>query len=276
MMYLTRAAVSLAAIALIAPLVASAAYIRSAPDISAKKGEPFTVYVEINPEDSSLNVVEGVVRIPEGLHVIGVSTEGSAFPLWASAPTYVVKDRAVRFAGGSPEALPSDESARLFAIIVRADNEGTHSFTVEGKAYADDGKGTAIPLGARSEPVSVGNAHEPRGDIPATKSKLVAEIGRDASLFDGAWFVTFYGGDKGSGVAYYEVTEGNREAVRAERYYVLQDQTLSENVRVTAFGNDGSRQSVTIGETNRLLWVLGILVLLAALASWWRWRRARI
>lgn len=248
---------------LAAPLSVSAGQILTIPDPAARVDTEFNVYVEVLPASDSINVVEGSVAIPQGMHVVNISTAGSAFPLWAATPIYEVGARRVRFTGGAPRAVSGDEAERLFTMTIRADAAGTYSFQPDAAGFADDGQGTRVKLESRTENVQVGGESVLREGMKASTSKLTAEIGSDPSVYDGAWFVTAYGGDKGGGVAYYEVQEGDSKPERFSNAYILKDQTRESRVTVSAIAPDGSRTSIVVGESGYLR--TGVMIVIAIL-----------
>ncbi|GAI25310.1 unnamed protein product, partial [marine sediment metagenome] len=63
---------------------------------------------------------------------------------------------------------------------------------------------------------------------PPEASQL--KIGKDPSIFEGKYFLSFVAQDKMSGVDYYEVKEGKRDWKRVESPYLLEDQSLSKKL----------------------------------------------
>lgn len=260
-------------VALIFPVSLFAAEITSIPTFSSiVPGSQFEVQIDFDPDGSSVNVIEGTVQIPAGVQFIGVTSAGSPLTLWAEAPIYDASKRVVRFTGGLSGALPGE--AHIMTIRASAPR-GTYTFEPHAEAYMSDGVGTRVPVVARAEGISVGNTTVTREySYKTATSELAVEVGSDPSLFDGARFVSFYGGDTGSGVAYYEVAEGDMSAVRAENTYVLRSD--ASKVTVTAVAPDGSRTSKTVSTTGASSSLMRILVLgfvLAVLIGLYFWRR---
>lgn len=246
----------------------------------ARPGDSFSIPVTVDVGAEKVNVVEGLVAIPEGIIVDSVSTAGSALVLWPRQPAYVVADKAVEFTGGVPGSLPSH--ALLFTIRAHAEHPGTYTFSPsEFAAYRNDGKGTRVTLAETAIAVNIAEDAKPTGGAasePVAKTSLIADLGRDASLFDGKYFVSFYGGDNGRGVDHYVVQEGWwGRAVVADRYYVLKDQGQGSSVHITAVNTDGSVQSTTLPAahpwTERLTLLVAFVVLAAFLAGMVRFIR---
>lgn len=260
-------------LALLVPASMYAAEIKSTPTLSSTIPEtPFEVQIDFDPEGDSVNVIEGTVQIPAGVQFISVTSAGSPLSLWAQNPVYDASTRVVRFAGGVAGALPG--KAHLMTIRASAPR-GMYTFEPHAEAYMSDGAGTRIPVVARAEGISVGDTTISREySYKTATSELVVEVGSDPSVFDGARFVSFYGGDTGSGIAYYEVAEGDMSPVRAENTYVLRSD--ASKVTVTAVAPDGTRisKSVSTTESSRglvLVFVLGFV--LALLIGLYFWRR---
>lgn len=254
--------------------VSHAAEVTLMPEAAAA-GQSFAIPVVLNVGSEKINVVEGLIRIPDGLTIDSVSTAGSALTLFANGPTYVVSDHAVTFTGGAPTPL-SGPNHLLFTMHARAVSPGSYTLTPSGVfMYRANGTGARVSIATVESSVEVGL----EGSVAPTKNRpesqvtpLIAELGRDASLFDGKYFVAFFGGDRGAGVNHYVVQEGWwRKAVRANQYYVLKDQQQGSSVHITAIDSHGRITSTTIPAahpwTERLT-LLAALLLLAFLC-WW-------
>ena len=106
-------------------------------------------------------------------------------------------------------------------------------------------------------------------------------LGKDPSLFDNRYFIGFFTTDAESGVAYYEVQEGERDFVRAESPYVLQDQSIKNIIKAKAFDKAGNERTVewmppapTVPFYQHILfWV--VVLLIAICYVFWRIVRRR-
>ena len=244
-------------------------------------GSPILLPVVFTAGDESVNVVEGSITIPEGMVVERLDTSGSAFPLFASGPTYMPSSRTVEFTAGSESGIGAREVALVFVIQARAEKEAMYEVSPGTiAAYASDGAGTKIAVAAHPTQVSVGAKGSVQVDAfpKGAPQTLLAEIGKEDSLFEGKWFLTFFGGAQGAPVARYEIREGWwRLPETAERYYVLKDQSLHTTVWVTAVDERGGRVTTMIPAahpwTERV--VLLALSLLAALCAYLAHRKLR-
>ena len=74
---------------------------------------------------------------------------------------------------------------------------------------------------------------------------IEAIVSRDAHILDNRYFVSFFAVDEDSGIAYYEIKEGDRDFVRAESPYPLQDQSSKSIVQIKAVDKAGNESAVT-------------------------------
>ncbi|MEK7140427.1 MAG: hypothetical protein AAB815_01430, partial [Patescibacteria group bacterium] len=92
-------------------------------------------------------------------------------------------------------------------------------------------------------------------------------IGKDPSIFDNQYFISFFTTDKESGIAYYEVKEGDRDFVRAESPYLLNDQSLQNLIIVKVIDKAGNERIIELAPfapfyKNVLVWFAVLLVIL--------------
>jgi len=113
---------------------------------------------------------------------------------------------------------------------------------------------------------------------------IEAIISKDQRVFDGKYFVSFFATDKDSGIAYYEIKEGERDFVRAVSPYVLEDQTLAGAVQIKVVDiadNEQITEAVIHVPTtpfykNITFWIIAFLIII--IYGWravWRRRKAR-
>jgi len=252
------------------------------PVTAPAAGQPFTVEVRLDPEGEFVNVVEGTLLIPGGLSVESVSTGGSGLVLWPGDPGFTHEDRSIAFSGGVPGAGLTPNGAQvLFTLRVLADEGGTYTFRTQGLgANRADGTGArvVVDVGAVSVRVSDLSGEPPvREETDRSNPKNVqAELGQDDSLFDGAWFVSFYGSDEGSGIKRYEVKEGwFGTYLPADRYYIVSDQSLGTPIFVRAIDEAGNTKSVYVKGSGELQYygAFALPLILLALVAWFFLRR---
>lgn len=243
----------------------------SAP--AAPPSTQFALTITVTTDSNPINVVEGSVRIPPDVTVDAISTAGSAFTLWPLQPEFVTNDGKIEFSGGAPGGVPAGTRAILFTVYAHTDIADSYVFQPTGiTAYRNDGKGTREPIAATGASIDVrpGATPAPLKASPLKATPLTANVGNDPALFDGQYFVSFYGGDRGKGVSYYEVQEGVFESWnRADRFYVLKNQSLNREIFVRAVDEDGVSAKTTIHAPNgnRVFAAFGIGALSALLIA---------
>lgn len=205
-----------------------------------KTGSTFFIPVHFERGPESINVIEGSLRIPSGITVEHIDTTDSSLNVFANGPIHDLSQGTIEFTGGTPEGI-SETNGLLFTIQARADAEGIYTIIPASvSAFEHNGEGTQVGITVPAVTVTVRDD----GSVEATpttnrSTELVTAIGKEDSLFEGKWFVTFYGGAKGSPVDHYEVKEGwFGNSVPAERYHVLRDQSRSATLWVTAVGEN--------------------------------------
>jgi hypothetical protein len=251
-----RKTVMLAAViaALAAPAARAAQLgIATSPGAPAA-GQPFAILVSLDTQGDAINAVEGSVALPRGIEVRSVSAGGSGLSLWPQPPAYAPGAGAVEFAGGAPGGVPAGSRITLFTIEAVAADPGTYApARASVRAYRNDGAGTELAVSAAKEAILVGKDDAPapaKAADAAGPSFVYADIGRDPALFGGRAFAAFFAEDDASGVAYYEVREGFFSPYRrAERYYVLADQSLRSPVWVRAVDADGNATTERLAAT---------------------------
>lgn len=216
------------------------------------------IEVRLDTEGRTLNALEGLVGIysPEGpVFVRELSVGGSAFSLWPNKPSLSRdgNNSSISFVGGQPGGVNSHD-ALLFTIAVTAEQAGSlYVVPVSLVGYLHDGQGTPLTVAASDITLTIKPAAEK--PVDEWENLVLADhepplpftitLGRDASVEDGRWFISFNTTDTGSGIDHYEVTEGNRAAVRSGTTYVLQNQLHKEKITVTAFDKAGNVRTAT-------------------------------
>ncbi len=281
MMYLKRFTGLL--MLLLIPYAVDAATLVLVPS-PAKANQEFSVEVRINPEGEALNAVEGSIRIPEDMHVVRVSTGGSAFAVWPVVPAYSRSTSEISFTGGvMGSGLMTSGESLLFTIHATAPAQGTYTLSSENVyGFRADGTGTPVALASSKTDVSVGTeAITPENliDIDGPR-EVVAELGSDPALFDNAPYVYLYALDDGSGIARYSVKEGwFAPYISTDQYYLLKDATAGNPVWVEATDVKGNNRRVHVDGTGGLLYQIFaalpylLTVLVLAMFAWMRLRR---
>jgi hypothetical protein len=277
------------------PISASAAtvYLESSQsDITV--GDRVIVTAKINTEGVAINTVEGDVILKSGGNNVAIqefSLANSAFGLWPRTPSLSKDGQVVSFVGGVPGGF-NIESATLFKIILEAKEEGRVTIVPQNMiVYANDGKGTKLPvliknLALSVGPKKVGTASDNQwqavvaGDTISPENFIIV-LGQDESLFEGKKFAFFSALDNQSGISYYEVSENGAPAVRSGSTYVLQDQTAEVKLNVTAFDKAGNKKiamypaktGLSLSNINWLSVIVSLLVIVILRLIYKKWRK---
>lgn len=272
------------------PLSVSAA--RLAADLTGvvpQVGNTVLVPIVLDTEGVAVNAVEGTLMISSlGTvgDVVGLSTAGSAFTLWPRTPSLSESGDRITFTGGVPRGIEGDGHT-VFTLAVRIEQVGSVTIgPADVSVFRHDGEGTRLSASFNSvtittSPRSSGEAVDAWGALVTNDRRAPGSfevvVGRDSSVHEGQWFAAFSTEDAESGIAYYEVIEGDRAPVRATGEYVLQNQDSLEHITVRAYDRAGNvRESVwrPSGLWAMNLW-LGLLVFAMLLGfGWLRYRGA--
>ncbi len=239
------------------------------------EGQVNEVAVLVNTNGEYINAFEGAVVIPDTVSVVDVKTNDSVVDLWLSAPA--LTDGRITFSGIVPGGFDGIRSAYgderksgiLLRIVYKGEHVGSESFMFEDmKAYLHDGKATEAEVDLVPAVVDVvrGGIKREETEKKDTVKPEVFEpyIVQDNALADSAYVVVFHTSDRGSGVAYYEVSEtstGEKKWVRANSPFVLKYQTCSNDVYVKAVDYAGNERVVqaVCGEDGRIVQAFSVL-----------------
>lgn len=252
-------------------------------------GSVFLVDVNMNTEGQTINVVDGYIELSSksnAYQVNEVLLGGSVFDLWPEKPSVTKKGNTtdIKFVGGSERGINSAKALLMRIAVSAVSADSLEVNPKDLRAFVHDGSGTKTEVGISSLSVRIIPAtaeDDPQNalqDIIAqdntSPEPFVIELGRDQALFDGKYFLSFFAIDKESGIAYYEVKEGERGLVRSGSPYVLIDQDLKTKVTVIAYDKAGNTRIVEWKPKLSNFWsmllgkvivILGALVILAIL-----------
>ncbi len=211
-------------------------------------GDNIVVDVRADSEGKEINAIEGKIFFDyasKNISVGDLSVAGSAFSLWPQKPSLSMNEKEVSFIGGIPDGINSKDLV-VFKIILNLDKPGKVTFkTSEINAYLNDGKGTKDAVSTDNFELNIlpkPEGFESRDEWPRILQKdqtppnsFEIYLGQEGSVFDGRKFLSFNTVDDESGVAYYEVIEGDLPPVRSGNTYVLQKQDESLKIVVKAY-----------------------------------------
>ena len=236
-------------------------------------GDTILFNVRIDSEGKNINAVEGEVLLDhaaDGVSLTDINTAGSKFSLWLSKPFPSENNTSISFVGGSPGGLISKD-AIVFNIVLKLQETGQITLSPNNiGVYLNDGKGTKDEVSIKNLIINVlpkiSDAQSAddwsniiSNDKTAPESFEITP-GKDPSIFDNQYFISFFTTDAESGVAYYEVQEGERDFVRAESPYLLQDQSLKNLIKVKAVDKAGNERIEELAPSKMPLYQIFIII----------------
>ncbi len=259
-----------------------------------QSGDTFMVEIRLDAEKENINVVEATLTFSNDiLEVKDFSSGNSILTLWVERPVFSNQEGRISFIGGIPGSY-SGKNGILGKIAFRVKEVNTEKtaevkFLDSSKVLLDDQKGTQANLIAKrvifkilpeiSTIIKKEWEEELQKDkIPPEPFKI--EISQDPSVFDGKYFIAFSTTDKQSGVDHYEVKEGKREWRLAESPYLLENQSLGEEIKVKVVDKAGNERiqmikfearkaERKIGWKDILPWIILIVIVIGAGITWW-------
>ncbi len=220
-------------------------------------GQEFILNVNIDTEGSSINAVEGVLSFSPSLFELKEIRDGdSIINFWAERPI-VSQQGDVSFSGIIPGGYQGGKRL-LFTAVFKAKNPGVGNFFLgQIKVLQNDGKGTPVQTSSTQMNVTV-SKNISGTTFPSIKitdnvppEAFSPQIARSADLFNGQYFLVFATQDKGSGIAYYQVREGEQgDYINASSPYLIHDQKLDKEIFVKAVDKSGNERVETINPQN--------------------------
>jgi hypothetical protein len=240
-------------------------------------GNTIMFSVRVDSENKNINAIEGNVLMDyeaDSISLIDINTSGSKFSLWPGKPLPSANNINVSFAGGSPGGFNSKD-AIVFNIVLKLQKVGQIILTPDNiGVYLNDGKGTKDKVNVKNLAIDV-LPEKSDSKIINDWSSLISNdktppepfeiyLGQEGSVFDGRKFLSFSTTDEQSGIAYYEVTEGDLPPVRSNDTYILQEQNKPVKVTVVAYDSAGNtRESIySFTAPNYVVYVVSFVILL--------------
>lgn len=252
-------------------------------------GDTILVRVRIDSENKSINAIEGQVALnysADAISLTDINTAGSKFSLWPSKPFPSDDNTSISFIGGTPGGFVSKD-AIVFNVALKLQEAGQLTLSPKNIAvYLHDGKGSRdfarvkdLVINVLPEGSGTRLTDEWSGVISDDKTKpesFDVVLGKDPSLFDNQYFISFFTTDAESGVAYYEVQEGRTDFVRAESPYMLKDQSVGGRILVKAVDKAGNERIAELRSSDSrvvsipldkdvLPWIAVILLIILAI-----------
>ncbi len=244
------------------------------------RGDSVTLSVRLDTDEAAgecVNAVDGVIKYPENIEPVDISTGSSIFSIWVETPKINKDNRTITFAGGIPNGycgrvIGDPRLSNVLAeIIFRSPgfsvggsnvNTATIEFGEESTAYLNDGRGTKAALNKypavitldpkpSAEMVNPWQGQVESDDVIPEEFSISLQKGDFA--YSGKYFIVFNTGDKQTGIDHYEIMEeplsqlgmfkwGEADApwIEGRSPYQLKDQSLNSIIRVKAVDKAGN------------------------------------
>jgi hypothetical protein len=246
----------------------------SSPTQHFKTGDKIYFDVFLNNEGESINAIEAELVFPyEILEFSNYYDTGSIINGWIESPT--LNGNSIRFAGVSAGGFSglidpvtntvSPGRVTRLVFIAKSDGEGSLSFT-QAETFKNDGNGTEVATNTLPYQFLISNEGFATEDFSYDTNPpepFEPQIKRDNRLFDGKYFIVFDAKDKETGIASYRIKEGFSKWINIKSLYVLQDQSLTSNIRIVAVDKNGNEREAVIKLGRSPVSTLGIIVLIA-------------
>lgn len=238
------------------------------------QGDIFSVSLRISELKNPINAVNAYLFFDKDfLEAKQISTGESILSIFAENPSFSNDSGLISFVGGIPDGF-SKKEGELIKIYFLAKKEGPSSLSItsDTAVFLNDGKGTKDDLLAKSALISV--LARPEGILPKDEWEKSTSadktppddfkifISKDP-LFQNKYFITFFAKDSGTGIDHYEIKEGDKPYLKATSPYILQDQSLKNQVFVKAVDKAGNIKVMAFNP-NPNYWPL--IIALAAIA----------
>ena len=213
----------------------------------------FVMEIKIDTEGQEINTVKADLTFSQELLEIKDFSKGnSILTLWPEEPSFSNQTGKIYFLGGIPGGY-SGKDGFLGKIIFKANKEGEATVQIEedSQVLLNDGLGTLAKLTTRG---AIFRVLAEKREVPEDEWKKVLKkdkippdpfeikIGKEATVFEGKYFIAFSTIDKQTGIDYYEVKEGKRVWEKAESPHLLEDQSLRSKISVKAVDKAGNER----------------------------------
>ena len=231
------------------PVLAARLYFEPAEQ-SGGLGRLFSVRVMFDAQGEEINALASqIVYRSDSLELVSLREANSIINLWVEKPAADCREDScqVNFSGIIPGGfsgtlLPYSDilnPGQVLELIFKGKKAGAGFISLQnGQALLNDGQGTGVQL--TLEPLTYTINTEPAEGLEALAEDVVPPqpfsviITSNAEIFDGRYFAAFFGQDKETGIAYYEVWESRRpikksteaDWQRVSSPYLLKDQAL--------------------------------------------------
>lgn len=246
-------------------------------------GDTFLVGARIDTEDECINTVEAKLNFPKDiLEAVDFIQGNSILTLWVNPLSIEQESGLISFAGGIPGGycgkLPGEAGEInllgkiAFKIKEISERKQAEINFLEGsQVLLNDGLGTPAKLTTKGAIFDIlaeksevtkdeWEKELEKDDIPPESFEI--EIHQEPSLFEGKYFITFLTNDKQTGINKYEIKEGKRDWKIGQSPYLLENQKLTEEIKVKAVDKAGNERIEIIGPIRKPFPYLIIILIL--------------
>jgi len=255
------------------------------------------VEVKLDTEGEEINAVQASLLLPlDLLDFVDFSKGDSILNLWAKDPA--VSDNTLYFLGGVPGGFKGE--GRIGRVILKGkkEGEGSINFKEDSQVLLNDGMGTPAKLNTggaifrvlaekREVPEDEWQKLLEKDKIPPDPFEI--KIGKEATVFEGKYFIAFSTIDKQTGIDYYEILEADKRGYQrgttrkaewkvGESPYLLEDQSLRSVIKVKAVDKAGNERIEEIVPPYKVTWkdvLVIILILIGAGVIYWIIRKIK-
>ncbi len=241
----------------------------------------FIIEVKIDTGGEDINAVKVNLTFSQNVLEVEDFMKGdSILKLWPEEPIFSNQAGTIYFMGGIPGGYQG-ENGILGKIILKARSggEGTLQIKKDSQVLLNDGFGSPAELEIKE---GIFNILPEKLEVPKNereeelkKDKIPPEpfgikIGKEPSIFDGKYFIAFSTADRGLGIDYYEIKEGDRGCKKGSTPYLLEDQSLRSKILVRAVDKAGNeRMAEVIPPKEPFPWQIMILLSVILVIIWW-------
>lgn len=223
-------------------------------------GDTLTVAILLNTEGQTINAVEAEVAYDTDALVLQEVVDGeSIVNFWVQAPKNTEAGK-VSFSGITPGGI-TGRDLNLLTLEFGAKKEGVGSVLLENvQVLLHDGLGTPVattivPLSFNILGQSTVPSHSTEYIDTEPPEPFLPLVTTDPDVFDGRHFLVFDTEDKGSGIDFYQVREGEFGVYdNAISPYEIKDQSLTKKMFVKAVDKEGNEYVATLYPQNYEPW----------------------
>lgn len=220
-----------------------------------RQGDTVVVELRLSTGNEKINAIDGAIDFDSSaLQVKEMSTGGSIFTVWPRQPLVTDTISEIFFAGGTPGGFSGDGLVAKFAFLAKRSGDTDIYISGDTDLFLNDGQGTKVKPEIKTAQITIAKADstikaqnawgQTLANDMESPQNLAVRVGKDASVYGGRYFISFFATDDGSGIDHYEVKEGNADFKKVEGDYILQDQSLKSKVLVLAMDKAGNKNIV--------------------------------